>query len=104
MHTIVVPALILAVIFIILKPLLFKYLFLLAREEKTFSEEVGFRLGQLSEFSLLIAILALKLGHITENASQLIQLVTILTLIASSYLVVMKYPTPIGTSKQLIRD
>ena len=75
-----------------------------ASENPEDSREIGFRLGQTSEFSLLIAILAVSLGHISKSASQLIQVVTILTFIASSYIVVFRYPTPIGVSNKLIRD
>ena len=73
-------------------------------EKVGFSKELGVRLGQLSEFSLLIAILAFDLGHISSKSSQFIQLTAILTFVVSSYLVVYNYPTPIGTSEELIRD
>ncbi|MCK4882761.1 MAG: cation:proton antiporter, partial [Candidatus Omnitrophica bacterium] len=99
-----VPSMVLATVFIMVKPWIFKKTFVWAGEEKSFSEETGMRLGQLSEFSLLIAFLAFELGHISSSASQLIQFTTILTFIISSYLVVYKYPTPIGTSEELIRD
>ena len=48
--------------------------------------EVGVRLGQISEFSLLIAVLALEIGVISQKASYLIQLSTLLTFLVSSYL------------------
>ena len=73
-------------------------------EPKPFAREAGIRLGQLSEFSLLIAILAFELGHISSGAAQLIQLVTIVTIIVSSYIVVFSYPTPVGTSEKLMLD
>ena len=104
MQGILVPSIILALIFIVLKPWLFKRSFIWSGEETTFSKETGIRLGQLSEFSLLVAILAFELGHITKSASQFIQLVTILTFIASSYIVTLRYPTPIGPSKELKKD
>ncbi|MCK5013577.1 MAG: cation:proton antiporter [Candidatus Omnitrophica bacterium] len=104
MMNIFIPSIILALVFIMIKPWIFKKAFLWAGEGESFSHETGMRLGQLSEFSLLIALLAFELGHISNGASQLIQLTTILTFIVSSYLVVYKYPTPIGTSEELIRD
>jgi len=104
MRSMLIPAILLALIFIIVKPWLFKKFFIIIGESKDFSKESGIRLGQLSEFSLLIAILAFRSGHISAAASQLIQLVTILTFIISSYIVVLKYPTPIGPSAKLIRD
>lgn len=104
MKNILLPAAILAVIFTVLKPWLFKRFFIVAGEARPFAREAGIRLGQLSEFSLLIAFLAFELGHIGAGAAQLIQLVTIITIIVSSYIVVFSYPTPIGTSEKLIRD
>lgn len=104
MKIILLPSIILAAIFMFFKPLAFKHLFIWAGETAPFSKEIGVRLGQLSEFSLLIALLALELNHISHEAAQLIQLTTILTFIASSYMVVFQYPTPIGTSKKLTRD
>lgn len=103
MKDIFLISLLLAAIFIFTKPWIFKKAFILAGEKVEFAKETGIRLGQLSEFSLLIAILAFDLGHISINASQLIQLVTILTFIVSSYIVVYKYATPIGVSEKLTR-
>lgn len=98
------PSLILVIVFLFLKPWLFKKTFMLTGEEAPFAKEVGIRLGQLSEFSLLIALLGLKLGYLSPLAAQLIQVVTILTFIFSSYYVVLKYPTPIGTTEKLMKD
>ncbi len=97
-------ALFMAAMFLIIKPWLFKKTFILIGEKPDFSNQIGFRLGQLSEFSLLIATMAYMTGQITSKASQLIQLVTILTFVVSSYVVVLKFPTPIGISKLLKRD
>lgn len=101
---VVLMAMLLAGVFLVVKPWLFKTLFIFAKEDKPFSKEIGMRLGQLSEFSLLIAMLAFQLGSISSRASQLIQLTTLITFIVSSYIVVMRYPTPIGTSSRLNRD
>jgi hypothetical protein len=65
---------------------------------------MGFRLGQNSEFSLIIAVLAAEKGLISAADSQLIQLVAIVTMTASSYLLVFLFPTPLGTSKPLKID
>ena len=62
------------------------------------------RLGQISEFSLLIAVLALELQVIGERASYLIQVATLLTFIVSSYVIVKRYPTPIALTDKLRRD
>ncbi len=97
-------AVLLATAFIFFKAWVFKKMFVFEGEDEPFAKEAGTRLAQLSEFSLLIAVLALQLGHISLKASQFIQLVTIFTFIISSYLVVFKYPTPIGTTEKLIKD
>lgn len=101
---VLLPALILALAMLILKPPVFRYLLRRTGESDKRSHEIGFRLGQLSEFSLLIAVLALDHGVIGERASYLIQLATLLTFLASSYLVVLRFPTPIAVSDALRRD
>ncbi|HAT1881487.1 TPA: cation:proton antiporter, partial [Legionella pneumophila] len=54
--------------------------------------------------SLLVASIALSANLISEVASNLIQATTILTFIVSSYLVVLKYPTPIALSEKMRKD
>jgi Kef-type K+ transport system membrane component KefB len=103
-QAIFVPALLLAVIFILLKPWLFQKAFILAGETPRFSQEIGVRLGQLSEFSLLVAIMALNSGQLTDEAAQLIKVTTIITFIISCYITAFKYSTPISPSEKLIRD
>jgi Kef-type K+ transport system membrane component KefB len=101
---IVVPAAIIAAAMLVLKPVVFKHLLMRTGESPARSHEIGFRLGQLSEFSLLIAVLAATNGVIGAEASYLIQLATMLTFIASSYIVVLRFPTPIAVSDRLRRD
>lgn len=101
---ILLPAALLAVIFCAFKPILLINFFRLVKEEKKLANEASVRLGQLSEFSLLIAIAALSCGYISENVSQFIQLAAIFSMVISTYLVILKYPTPIGTSERLIQD
>ena len=101
---ILIPAIILAAFALSLKPIVFKKLLQLSGEDTTVATEVGFRVGQLSEFSILLGALALQVGVIGQSASQLIQLATLLTFIVSSYLIVFRYQTPIATSDRLRRD
>ncbi|MCP0914466.1 MULTISPECIES: cation:proton antiporter [Legionella] len=101
---VVIPACILAALILILKPLGFYLLLVKAGEKKQVSKEVGIRLGQASEFSLLVASLALSSKLISEVASNLIQATTILTFIVSSYVVVLKYPTPMSLSEGMRKD
>ena len=104
MQAVVLPATVLAVGSLLIKPLVFKKLWVREGEDPELSLEVGVRLGQISEFSLLIAVLATQSNIIGMQASQLIQLATLITFIFSSYFIVLRYPTPIAVSDRLRRD
>ena len=99
-----IPALVLAILILSVKPLVFSFLLRRSHEDPKVATEIGVRLGQSSEFSLLIAVLALELGVVSHNAAYLIQVSTIITFIVSSYLIVLKYPTPMAVSDKLRRD
>ena len=101
---ILIPALALAALMLIVKPVAFRFMLTRAAESERLAWETGWRLGQMSEFSLLIAFLALEIQLISNEAAYLIQVATILTFIGSSYLIVMRYPTPIAVSDRLRRD
>lgn len=105
LSAIAVPALVLGVAMLTLKPLTFR---LLLREQgertRNLGWDLGCRLGQSSEFSLLIAYLAADLGLIGNAASHLIQAATILTFLISSYVVVLNFPSPIAIRDSLRRD
>ncbi len=101
---VIIPACILAALMLVLKPWFFKFLLMRAGEKKAVAKEVGLRLGQASEFSLLVASLASGTKLISDVGSNLIQAATILTFIVSSYLVVLKYPTPIALSDKMRKD
>lgn len=101
---VMLPAAVLAGLLMVLKPLVFRRLLLRTGESEGRSHEVGYRLGQMSEFSLLLAVLALENQVISAEASYLIQLSTLLTFLVSSYLVVLRFPTPIAVSDALRRD
>jgi Kef-type K+ transport system membrane component KefB len=103
-HVVLLPAVLLAAVTIVLKPPVFRWLLSRTGETDKRSNEVGFRLGQMSEFSLLIAVLALDSGVISESSSYLIQFATVLTFLVSTYVVVMRFPTPIALSDRLRRD
>jgi Kef-type K+ transport system membrane component KefB len=98
------PALCLAIGMLVLKPWVFKVLFLRAGETPKLATEAGVRLGQVSEFSLLVAVLAVDIGAIGARASHAVQLATVLTFVASSYMIVMRYPTPIAVRDNLRQD
>ncbi len=104
MGNVLLAALILAMIMLIIKPPLFRLLLQKAGEPADISQEIGFRLGQISEFSLLISLLAQTLGVISDNAAWLIQASALITFVISPYLIVLKYPTPIGVADKLRQD
>lgn len=101
---IIIPAVLLAALVMVVKPVTFRLLLSRISESNPLAWEIGFRLGQISEFSLLIAYIATSIALIGERASVLIQATAILTFLASSYLVVFRYPTPIAVSDDLRRD
>ncbi|MGH8503430.1 MAG: cation:proton antiporter [Gammaproteobacteria bacterium] len=101
---VLLPATLLAALSLTLKPLVFRFLLHRSGEALHRSREVGARLGQISEFSLLIAVLALEQEIIGRQASYLIQVAALLTFMVSSYVIVMRYPTPIAVSDRLRRD
>lgn len=87
-----------------LKPILHAKLLRSVGESKSIAWEAGFRLGQTSEFSLLIAYFASAQLLIGDIASHVIQATAILTFLISTYIVVFNYPTPIAISDRLRRD
>lgn len=105
LNHILVPALVLSLLVLAIKPAVYRFLITgIMQEKRSLCWDLGFRLGQASEFSLLIAYVAAGAALITEQASLLIQATTIITLLVSSYIVVLNYPTPIAISDRLRRD
>lgn len=101
---VILPAIILAISSMLIKPVVFRYLLKGIKEDASTSWEVGFRLGQVSEFSLLIAYLAANIGLIGTEASHVIQATAILSFALSTYIVILNFPSPIAISDRLRRD
>jgi len=101
MNEVILPAATLAIVVLVVKPVVFSWLLRFEGESKQQATEIGFRLGQGSEFAFLIVVIALKLNLLSQQASALIQLTTVITFIISTYYVVFKYPTPIAVSDKL---
>ncbi|MFC1589376.1 cation:proton antiporter [Pseudomonadota bacterium] len=101
---VLLDAVIVALGVVIFKPLVFRFCFQWVGERKRSSIELGARLGQASEFSILVALTALTSGLISEQASFLIQTVVVITFILSTYWVVYKYPTPISADASHRKD
>ncbi len=103
-QNVLLPGLVIAGGVVLLKPLVFAGAFRVVKEEARISKELGVRLGQASEFSLLVAYSAATAGKIESGTSFLIQFVVVLTFVVSTYLVVFRYPTPISANVQMRRD
>ena len=98
------PAACLGGMMLMLKPAVFRWLLQREGESQRLSGEIGVRLGQISEFSLLIAVIASGGGVIGPQAAYTAHAATILTFIVSSYVIMLRYPTPIAVTDALRRD
>lgn len=101
---VIVPACVLAGLVLTLKPLIFKWLLFRSGEVKEISWEIGVRLGQLSEFSLLVIYMALETGILPKTTTYMVEAAVIITFIVSCYWTVMRYPTPLASTDRLRRD
>ncbi len=101
---VIVPAIVLAVIILVVKPIVFRRLLTHSGETRERAGEVGVRLGQGSEFAFLIAVLAVQMGVIGQQTSYLIQVTTLLSFVFSTYWIVLCYPTPIAINPKLRRS
>lgn len=104
LSVIAIPAIVLATISLIGKPYIFSWLFQSAKEPKSVAFELGVRMGQVSEFSLLVGYVAASAELISKEVSNLIQAATMITFVISCYWVVMKYPTPLAHTEKLRKD
>ena len=99
-----IPACILAVLLLLVKPITFSYLLRRTGEPKTVSWEIGVRLGQMSEFSLLLIYLAIESHLLVTQLAYMLEAAIILTFIVSCYWTVLCYPTPLAATEKLRRD
>ena len=79
--TVIVPALVIAAALLLLKPVIYHALLRGVSESHKLAWNLGFRLGQCSEFALLIGMVALERGLLTITGATLIQAATIVTLL-----------------------
>lgn len=101
---IIFPAIIITILIILCKPYIFTKAFKLVKEKENISKELAWRMGQASEFSLLIAYMAYEHKAILEKTSYLIQMTVMLTFIISTYIIVSSFHTPISVNKKFRRD
>ena len=99
-----VPTLILALLVVAIKPLVYRWLLRWQDEGPETATEVSFRLGQASEFSLLVSYVAVTSGLLAAEAAHVIQGATVLSLILSTYLVIFRFPSPIAVSAALRKN
>lgn len=97
-------AILLSVAVVIIKPVTFKVLLSRQSEKSGLAWDIGFRLGQISEFSLLITYLSISSSLIGFQAAHVIQATAVLTFVISTYIVIFHYPNPIAPSQELRRD
>lgn len=83
----IIPALVFAAVVLIGKPLIVVTVMSLMRYPLRVSLPTGLPLGQISEFSWILAALGLSLGHITNETVSLITLIGLITIAISTYLV-----------------
>ncbi len=101
---IALPSLVMAAALLLVKPWVFALALRRAGERPEPAREIGLRLGQVSEFSLLVAVVGLQSGLMTAESSFIVQAVTILTFIFSTYWIVLRVPTPVAVTDDLRRD
>lgn len=104
LSAVAVPAIALAGLMLAIKPLIFSWLLQQSGESKATGWELGIRLGQISEFSLLVIYLAFQTQLADPETTYAVQAATILTFIVSCYWVTLRYPTPMAASDKLRRD
>lgn len=104
LNQVFLPASLLAGFILVLKPMMFSWLLQKEGEVKSVSWEIGVRLGQLSEFSLLVIYMALKTHLMSELTTSMAEAAIIITFIISCYWTVIRYPTPLASTDRLRRD
>lgn len=98
------PAVFFGAVLVPFKARVFQFGFRKIGESPELSRELAVRLAQSSEFSLLVAFSAVSIGVLSTEKAMVIQVITIVTFILSTYWVVLKYPTPISGRSVLGQD
>lgn len=89
----IVPALILSAVVILLKPLSIMISLGMFGYTKRTSFKTGINLSQISEFSIILIVLATTAGLVSDNLASIVTLVAIITIATSTYL--MQYDNQI---------
>jgi len=104
MRHMLLPAMLLAVLILALKPLVIRQMFRWIGEPEKIAHQSGYRMGQTGEFAMIISVFALGTQMISAESYNLVQLTTLTTLLISSIIIVKRFPTPLGTEEELKRD
>ncbi len=84
---IIIPAIFLSIFVLLVKPFLVMLIFSILGYRKRTAFLTGVSLSQVSEFSLILVFLGLKLGHINQNTVSLITMVGLITFATSTYMI-----------------
>jgi len=84
---IILNALILSVAVLIAKPLILMVLTAFFRYTKRTNFQVGTTLAQISEFSLIVLVLGVSVGHITTEVLHTLTLTLVITIFLSTYMI-----------------
>ncbi len=88
----IIPAIIFSLFVLIGNPIIVLIIMGLMGYRKRTSFLAGLTVAQISEFSLIFAGLGLQVGHLNENIVGLINLVGLITIGISTYLIIYSYP------------
>lgn len=101
---VLIPALVIGGGLLLLKPAVFRLALVNQAESNSLAWETGIRLGQMSEFSLLVVFVATSSGLMSDDAATVVQIATLLSFVVSAWYIVMRYPTPMALDDKLRRD
>ena len=84
---VIIPAIILSLFVLLIKPIVVMLTFGLLGYRKRTSFLTGVSLSQISEFSLIMIFLGYRLGHIDQNTVSLVTMVGLITFAVSTYFI-----------------
>ena len=94
--TVALPVVCLSVLVVVLKPLMYWCFIDQTEDGKPIGWEAGVRLGQASEFSILVAQIAKSAKLLSPQAAVIVTATVILTFVVSSYWVTFSFVTPMA--------
>jgi len=84
----IIPTILLSLFVLIIKPFIVSAVVGLMGYKKKVSFTAGITLSQISEFSLILIIFGVSIGHIDQSILSLITFISILTIACSTYLII----------------